>query len=511
MRQIVQCAPNFSEGRREEVIQRLVATIEATDAQVLDVQHDPDLNRCVINFVGEIDAVERAAYAAAEVAAELIDMEQHEGEHPRIGATDVVPFIPVAGVALGDCVALARRVGERLGRELGIPVYLYGEAASSPERVPLSSIRRYEYEDMRDTIAHQVDLRPDFGPQAIGSAGAVAVGARHPIVALNVFLGTPLLHVADSVSRALREDSGGLRHVTAESVELPERGEVAVAVTVRRPDQTPLHRVFEAIRSEAARHGTNVVSSELVGMVPQSALTAAAQWYLQLNEVASDQIVESRLVDILSAAGEPKRAPRDFADAVASESPSPGAMGVAALAGALAAALDTMVANLTIGRDQYAAIEGEMRNIRDNASGLQAELLGLVQADAESYEEVMAAHGLPRATPDETEHRRMEIQKALLRAVEVPIATMRSSVEVLQLARRAAEVGNIEAVGEAGVAGLLAHAAVRAASIGVEVTVRGLRDLEEGDSYRKVSHELVGDAKVLAADVERIVQTRMAG
>jgi formiminotetrahydrofolate cyclodeaminase len=246
-------------------------------------------------------------------------------------------------------------------------------------------------------------------------------------------------------------------------------------------------------------------------MVPQSVLNAAATWYLQLDELGSDQIIENRLLGLLTAAGEPERAPRDFAEAVASESPSPGAMGVAAMSGALSASLSTMVANLTLGRDQFATIESEMRRIRDDATKLQSELLSLVQADAEAYDAVAAAHRLPRKTPDETDRRRDAIQSALRYALEVPLATMRYSVEVMKLAQRGAEVGNVQAVAESGVAGLLAQAAVKSASLGIEVLVRGLRDLDEGDGYRRTSTELLREAELLAGQIERQVQTRMAG
>ncbi len=511
MRQIVQCAPNFSEGRRENVVERLTEVIDSCAVQLLDVQADHDLNRCVINFAGEIAAVERAAYAAAQTAAELIDMERHEGDHPRIGAMDVMPFIPIAGSSLGDCVALARRVGERMGRELQIPVYLYGEAASTPERVPLAAVRRREYEELKSEIAHDASLRPDFGPLAVGSAGAAAVGARHPIVAFSVELATDSLEVADAVARATREDSGGLRHASAEGVDIGRPDRVGLAVTIRRPDMTPLHRVMELIRVEAARYGTRVVSCGLIGMVPQSILQSAAQWYLQMDEISSEQVIEGRLFGLLTALDEPSRAPRDFVDAVASESPSPGALAAASLAGALGASLGSAVATQTMNVEKPGSLEAEMRRIRDESAGLQQELLNLIQAEAQAYEAVMAADRMPRSSPEETERRRESMQAALRQAAEVPLDTMRRSVEVLELARRAADLGSARSIGEAGAAAILAHAAVRASALGVEVTVRGLRDLEEGDAYRKAERELTREAAELAGEIEGLVKARLAG
>jgi glutamate formiminotransferase/formiminotetrahydrofolate cyclodeaminase len=511
MRQIVECAPNFSEGRRDDVIGAIAAAVEACGVQLLDISADPDLNRCVISFVGEISEVERAAFAAAQQASEAIDMSEHQGEHPRIGATDVVPFVPVAGVSLGDCVALARRVGERIGRELQIPVYLYGEAATNPDREPISAIRRHEYEDLRDSIETDSDLAPDFGPRSIGSAGATAVGARHAFVPINFYLATDREEVADAVSRAVREASGGLTHVDADSVTVPDQGMVAVAATLRRPDETPLHRLAELVRSEAGRFGVSVLSSEIHGYVPQSVLLRAAEWYLQLEDLAPEQVLESRLVALMAAQGESSRAPQDFLDSLAAEAPSPGGQAAAALVAAMAAALSRMVANLTIGRDAFAAVDADMRRLRDRSTDLQQELLAILQQEESAHEDVAKAFERPKSTPEESDLRREAIQAALRRMTDTSLTTARHSVEVMQLARQAAELGNAKAASEAGMAGFLAQASVSCSALNVRVCVRGLRDLEEGDRYRRAGQELVREADSLAGDIDRVVQGRIAG
>ncbi len=511
MRQLTECSPNFSEGRRQDVIAEIVDAIRGCGVQVLDVQMDPDDNRTVVSFVGDLAAVEHAAVAGAARAAALIDMTEHSGDHPRMGATDVIPFMPLAGVSLGDCVALSQRVGQRIAEELDIPVYLYGEAATRPERVRVEAIRKGEYEGIRERIATDPTLEPDFGAREVSTAGATAVGARHRLVAFSVYLDSDRLGVSEAIARAVREDSGGLMHVHAEGFEVVERGLVGVAATLLRPEQTPLHRVLEAIRREAARFGVSVLSSEILGLVPQATLFAAAEWYLQLEEFRPDHVLESRMVAAESVTEEGVSLPRGFVDAVASEAPTPGGGGVAALAGALGAALSQMVANLTVGREKHAAVEGDMKRLRTRAIELQRTLLSLMAADGEAFDAVMAAYRLEHETPELAEARRDAIQTALRRATEVPLETMRRAVEVLRLARIAAELGNPTAVSDAGVAGYMAFAAIRSASLNVDTNIRGLRDLEEGDRYRQECKALLRDAGTLVGDIDRQVRARIAG
>ncbi len=294
--QIVECIPNFSEGRRQDVIEQIVAAIEqVSGAQVLDVQSDLDHNRSVVTMIGEAGAVAEAAFRGVARAAELIDMKHHRGGHPRMGATDVVPFVPVRGISMAECVKLARGLGRRIGEELGIPVYLYEEAATRSERRNLADVRRGEYERMKDQVATDPERAPDFGPAAFGSAGATAVGARPPLVAFNVYLNTNDAAPAKAIARAVRHSNGGLRFVKALGLTVEGQAQVSMNLTDYR--NTPIHRVLEMIRSEAARCGLAVTHTEVVGLLPSEALLDAARFYLQLADFSPDQILENRLIE----------------------------------------------------------------------------------------------------------------------------------------------------------------------------------------------------------------------
>lgn len=296
MKQIVECVPNFSEGRRQEVIQRILTAMkQVPGVEVLDVQWNVDHNRSVITLVGEPQPVAEAVFQGIAQAARLIDMNHHRGEHPRLGATDVVPFVPVRGVTMADCVALARQLGQRVGQELGIPVYLYEEAATRPERHNLADIRRGEYEGLRQEIATNPDRAPDFGPAVMGSSGATAIGARPPLIAFNVFLNTADVTPARAIARAVRHSNGGLRFVKALGLVVEGQAQISMNLTDYR--STPIHRVLELIRAEAARYGLTVTHSEIVGLLPAAALVEAARHYLQLNSFSDDQILENRLSD----------------------------------------------------------------------------------------------------------------------------------------------------------------------------------------------------------------------
>lgn len=294
MQQIVECVPNFSEGRRQEVIDAIVAGVTGVPgAHLLDVQSDADHNRTVVTFVGQPDAVLEAAFQSARVAAGLIDMNQHRGEHPRMGATDVIPFIPVRGVTMEDCAQLSRRLGQRLGEELDIPVFLYGQAASRPERANLPDVRRGEFEGIRDSIANDPARDPDFGPRRLGTAGATAVGARAFLIAFNVYLNSDNVEIARKIAKTVRHSSGGLRFVQAMGVLVD--GQAQVSMNLTDFNKTALHVVVELVRREALRYGVLASHSELVGLIPQQALLDAATWYLQLDGFTPDQVLENRL------------------------------------------------------------------------------------------------------------------------------------------------------------------------------------------------------------------------
>ena len=297
MRSIVECIPNFSEGRRTEVVDQIVEAIKSVPGTVLlDRESDPNHNRSVVTFVATPDRVVEAAVAGAKKASELIDLNKHSGEHPRMGATDVIPFVPISGATMDDCVTLARSCGERLWGELGIPVYLYEKAATRPERENLAAVRKGQFEGIRDEITTSESRRPDFGdPRVHQTAGITAVGARPPLIAYNVNLATADVEIANKIARAVRHQSGGLRYVKALGFELKDRGIVQVSMNMVNYEGTPLFRAFEMIKREAERYGVAVVGSEIVGLVPQRALNAVADFYLQLEKFSDDQILEHRL------------------------------------------------------------------------------------------------------------------------------------------------------------------------------------------------------------------------
>jgi glutamate formiminotransferase len=290
----IECIPNFSEGRRREVIDAIAATIVGVPgATVLDIHADADHNRSVITFAGPAEAIAEAAFRAARAAAALIDMNQHRGQHPRVGATDVLPFVPLAGATLAECVALSRAVGRRIGQELGIPVYLYEAAATRPDRIALPDLRRGEYEGLREAIERDPERAPDFGPARLGPAGATIVGARMPLIAFNVYLNTGDVRIAKRVARAVRASSGGLRGVRA--LGLLVGGRAQVSMNMIDHQNTPLHRAVELVAREAAAYGASIVDSELVGLVPEDALLDAARFYLRLHGMREDQVLERRL------------------------------------------------------------------------------------------------------------------------------------------------------------------------------------------------------------------------
>ena len=501
MRPIVECVPNFSEGRRPEVVQAIVeAAASVPGVCVLDVQSDADHNRSVVTLVGPPEPVEEAAFRAIARAAGLINLDEHQGAHPRIGAADVVPFVPVSGVTMEECVQMAHRLGRRVGEELSIPVYLYEAAATRPERVNLADVRRGEYEGLKVEIETDPARAPDFGPARLGPAGATVIGARPFLVAFNVYLNTDDVTVAKRIARAVRHSSGGLHHVKALGLLVEGQAQVSMNLTDFR--RTPIHRVMEMIRSEAARYGVAVTHSELVGLTPQRALVDAACWYLQLN-LAPEQVLENRLADL-----EPDVTPTLFLDAVAAETPAPGGGSVAALAGALAAALAAMVGRLTLGKPKYAGVEAEMETLVAEAERLRQSLTARIAGDTDAFEAVMSAYRLPRRSDEEKVARRAAIQAALAQAAEVPLATARETVAALELARAAVQAGNVNCITDAGAAAHVARAAVAGAALNVRVNAAALDDRARAAAWLAELAALEHRADVLVAEVQAIVEER---
>ena len=375
---LIECIPNFSEARRSEVIDQIVAAITSVErARLLDRSSDLDHNRTVLTYAGPPEAVEEAAFRAIKTAAELIDLNKHTGEHPRIGATDVVPFVPLSGATMEDCVAMAKRLGQRVGDELNIPVYLYEAAATRPERTNLENIRRGQYEGLRSEIESNPDRKPDYGPTKLGAAGATVIGARNPLIAFNVYLTTSEVDIAKKIAKAVRQSSGGLRYVKALGLLVDGRAQVSMNLTNFR--ETPVGRVVEMIRREAQRYGVAIHHSELVGLIPQEALIDAAVWYTQLDQFSTEQILE--FATLSSGRFSIEESNASFLDDLAAATAAPGGGSAAAYAGAMGAALVAMVAGLTIGKKKYAAVEATMQAIRVQAEGLRKELTDAVEDD----------------------------------------------------------------------------------------------------------------------------------
>ncbi len=297
MVKIVECVPNFSEGRRTEVIEAIANAIKSVEGvRLLDYESDRDHNRSVMTFIGEPQCVKKAAFKATAKAAELIDMNTHEGKHPRIGATDVVPFIPISEVSMDECVELAKELSEEIAEKLDIPVYLYEFAATKPERQNLANIRKGQYEGLKEAVQRGPERRPDFGPAKLHpTAGATVVGARMPLIAYNVNLNTDDISIAKSIAKTVRYSSGGLKYVKALGLEINERGIVQVSMNLTNFRETPVHMVFDMIKKEAGRYGVEILDSEVVGLIPMDALVDTADFYLRMENFDKSQILENRL------------------------------------------------------------------------------------------------------------------------------------------------------------------------------------------------------------------------
>ena len=504
--QIVECVPNFSEGRRKNVVNAIVRAIRSVEGvTLLDQSSDADHNRSVVTFVGVSNAVEEAAYRGIQTASELIDMTKHRGEHPRMGAADVVPFVPISGVSLQECIGIARRLGERVGRDLRIPVYLYEGAASREERRNLENVRKGEYEGIREIITTDLTRKPDFGPSRMGPAGAVAIGARQPLIAYNVYLNTEDVGIAQKIARAIRHSSGGLRFVKAAGFLVDNKAQVSMNLTDYR--KTPVARVLETIRREARRFGKRIEKSELIGLIPQEALNDAAAWYLQFHDFDRQQILEQRM----QSAGKQdaiQTSEVSFLEALASADPTPGGGSAAAQAGAMAAALVAMVARLTVGKKKYADVQAEMETLAAAADSLRAEFTAAVKADAAAFDQVISAIKLSKGTAKQESARKKAIEKATLEAARQPLHVAGLAVSALELALNAARLGNSSAVSDAGTAGALAFAALEGAGLNVRINVHALGTNKRGTEMLKELRALQRKAERLQTKIREQVSAR---
>jgi len=500
---LIECVPNFSEGRRPEVVAAIRDAIAAVPgAYLLDASSDASHNRSVITFVAEIGVVAEAAFAGIREAAHHIDLTSHTGEHPRMGAADVVPFIPLEGSTMEDCIALARQLGERVGRELGIPVFLYERAATRPDRENLADVRRGEFEGLREEIGRTPQRTPDFGPSTVHpTAGAVAIGARPFLVAYNVYLGpSSNLAIAKEVAKAVRGSSGGLRYVKAMGFEVD--GQAQVSMNLVDTERTPLHVAFDVVRTEAEARGVTPTWSEIVGLVPERALFDAAARHVRLRNFSLDMVLEQKVRRAVTG-GETLSG---FVGSVAAPTPVPGGGSVAAHAGAVGAALAQMVAGLTIGKKKYAAVDAEMRELAVRAAALGNTLATLVDRDAEAYAGVAAAYKLPGDTPELDALKRAKVDESLLAAAVVPLETASACAEVAELALAVAERGNANAASDAGIAALLAEAGCVGASYNVRINVAALGDRSRGARLVDDARRLVERARELARRTAEVVE-----
>jgi glutamate formiminotransferase/glutamate formiminotransferase/formiminotetrahydrofolate cyclodeaminase len=527
MDQLVECVPNFSEGRNPETVRALVAAIRSVrDVLLIDEEMDQDHHRSVLTFVGPPEAVGEAAFQTAQVAMNLIDLQVHQGGHPRVGATDVVPFVPIRGVRMEECVALAKRVGERIGRELGIPVFLYERASMHPDRANLEAIRRGGLEGLASRMEADVAWAPDFGPPRLHpTAGATVVGARPPLIAYNVDLETADLSVAKAIAKQIRFSSGGLPHVKAIGVELKSRGFVQVSINLTNFEETPIHVAFEAVKREANQRGVNVLGSEVIGLVPRQALLLAAERSLQLEHFDPTQVLETRLEMILTReSGTRSRLPSDqapssgpenlatsvasFLEAVADGTPTPGGGSVAALAGALAAALGVMACRIgppahskprTDAAGSEAKEKAELKTIEQRLVSLSAELRELIQADAEAYAGVVKAYRLPKADP----MRAVSISINLQRATEVPLKTAACAAEAASLLREVIPKLKSSVAPDLKVGLSMALAAIHG---GLENVKTNLKSITDQEVIRNIGEQVVGIERSLV-DLKRLGYT----
>ena len=491
---LVECVPNFSEGRDTAKVDAIVEAMRIPGVYFLDREMDADHNRCVITLVGDREAIQEAAIRGAGKAADLIDLTQHKGAHPRMGAADVIPFIPIEGVTLEDCVVMARHVGAEIARRFAIPVYLYEAAATTPERQNLEDVRRGQFEGIRDEIATNPTRKPDFGePRVHPTAGVTAVGARKPLIAYNVFLNTPDVAIARKIAKAVRFSSGGLRNVKGAGFLV--RGLAQVSMNLTDYEATPIHRVFEFVRREAQRYGVVPFSSEIVGLIPKRALEQAAEWFLQVENFDSSLILENRLATVMSgkpAAGSLSAGVARFIDELAAPTATPGGGSAAAAAAAMAAGLAGMVASMSRSKKAYLQHESQLTDAIDKLSQLREELKSAIDADAESYSAVMKAYKAAKETLDGV----TAINAALKLAAEVPLSVAERAAKVAEIAAMLRPITSANMRSDLTTAIALSRAAIESALANVSVNLDSIQaSSTEEQAFVKQASDRAGALK----------------
>lgn len=483
MKRLIECVPNFSEGRDIAKVDAIVAAMRAvTGVHLLDHESDADHNRSVITLAGEPEAVAEAALRGVGKAAELIDLNHHTGAHPRLGATDVVPFIPIEGATIEDCVALSRKVGHEIWKRFQIPVYFYEAAALRPERTNLENIRKGQFEGVREEVLRNPDRAPDVGgPRLHQTAGAVVVGARKFLIAFNINLNTPDVEIAKKIGKNIRFSNGGLRYVKSMGVDLRARNLAQVSINMTDFEQTPLHRVFEMVKREAERHGVSIVGSEIVGLIPKRAIELTADFYLQFENFSPAQVFENRLEASLSGmpvkgAGKLAAMAQPFLDAVAAPTAAPGGGSASAYAGALAASLGQMVAALSRKKKSQAEFVDQLSDSLARLHDAADALAMAIDVDAASFDAVMAAYKLPRSTSEEEGVREADVQKALQGAATVPLEVARRAADVFDMLVQLEPISSPSMKSDVAVGCLLATTAVKGALENVRINLESITD-----------------------------------
>jgi glutamate formiminotransferase / formiminotetrahydrofolate cyclodeaminase len=546
---LVECVPNFSEGRDLNKIQAITREIETTaGVKLLDVDPGDSTNRTVVTFIGTPEAVLDAAFKAIKKAAEVIDMRTHKGAHSRIGATDVCPFVPVSGVTMADCVKLAHDLGRRVADELEIPVYFYEEAALKPERRNLAHIRAGEYEGLAQKLKDPSWI-PDCGGAAFNPrSGATIIGAREFLIAYNINLNTRDRKLAGEIAlniresgRAQRDPEGNIiRDASGNTAKIPGRfphvkavgwyiedfGIAQISINFTNYKITPIHRVFDEAGRESEKLGLRVTGSELVGLIPKEALLAAGRHYLEkqgkspgvpeeeliriaalslgLSDVApfdpNKKIIEYQFIEAGRLLA--KKSLREFANELSMDSPAPGGGSASALCGALSAALSSMVANLTVGKKGYEKMFDEMKKTSVRAQQLKDEMLILVDADAEAFNKVMDALRAPKTTEDQKKERDAAVESATREATLVPFRVLELSAELLKLAKKAAQKGNRNSLSDAGVAALAARTAAEGAYYNIRINLPGLKDQAFKEKIKRRATALRKAVRTLAGQID---------
>jgi glutamate formiminotransferase/formiminotetrahydrofolate cyclodeaminase len=511
---VVECVPNFSEGRRKDVIDAIADAIKSVESvRLLDIEFDPDHNRSVFTFIGEPQDVKKAALKAADVAVEKIDLTKHKGAHPRMGAVDVVPFIPLHGTTVGECIELSKEFADEFSKKHNVPVYLYSKAATRKDRVDLPNIREGEFEGLRDLIGTDPEKTPDYGPNKIHpTAGATATGSRNFLVAINFNLNTTNLAVAKACADAVRGTTGGFVNVQGIGLDLPAKNCVQVSLNLTHPRRTKIHQVFEVVKNEARRFGATVIETELVGMVPLFALLDALKYYLQ-----PEKLEESMILDLYYLGGVQDPTKKtftemsmiEFGNEVRRARATPGGGSVAAAMGSFGAGLVCMVAGLSLSGRKFAGIKDEMVEHRHACEYDRGLLMDLVEKDSAAFDVVMETFRMPDETNAEKKAKVEATEKATIHAAEMPLTTMRQSYNALEHARFVAEKGNINTITDAGVASHALMAAIEGAALNVRINLVNIKTKSFVDQTAKEVEKTLTDGRKLKEEILEIVEARM--